>query len=120
MLQSSLIHLDQKNFRDELLRSKGVVVVEFTSAACAPCRTMDSLLEELSAQYGEQIRFVRLDVQENFDIALDYNIIATPTLLIFKNSELVSKFVGLEDAETIRSRIESMILQIKPTSTDQD
>ena len=110
MLQLSVIHLDQKNFRDELLRSKGILVIEFASAACAPCQTMDSLLEELSAQYGEQIRFVRLDVQENFDIALDYHIIATPTLLIFKNSEMVDKLVGLEDAETIRSRIENLIL----------
>lgn len=88
------------NFSSEVLDFSGVVVVDFFATWCGPCRMLTPILEELEDELKD-VKFVKIDIDEAEDIAADYDIMSVPTLLLFKNGDVVSTCVG----STSKSRV---------------
>lgn len=88
------------NFSSEVLDFSGVVVVDFFATWCGPCRMLTPILEELEEELKD-VKFVKIDIDEAEDIAADYDIMSVPTLLLFKNGDVVSTCVG----STSKSRV---------------
>ncbi|MBR4775829.1 MAG: thioredoxin [Bacteroidales bacterium] len=78
----------------ELLESEKLVIVDFWATWCGPCRMLTPILDEVEEEMPEQIQVVKVNVDDADDVAAQYRIMSIPTLLFFKNGEIVDKTVG--------------------------
>ena len=81
-------------FEAEVLKSSNPVVVDFWAEWCGPCRMIAPALEEIAGSMGEKVKIVKLNVDENPNVAQKYGIMSIPTLMIFKNGEMASRQIG--------------------------
>ncbi len=102
--QQGVITLNSDNFH-EFISSHGNVVVDCWAEWCYPCRVVSPIVEELARQYSGKISFAKLNVDENPDIAAEFGIMGIPTLLVFKNGQLVDSIVGALPKKLLEQRI---------------
>ena len=79
---------------DELLQSEKLVIVDFWATWCGPCRMLSPLLDEVAAEMEDQVEVVKVNVDDADEIAMRYRIMSIPTLLFFKNGQMVDRSVG--------------------------
>lgn len=94
----SVAHITQDNFQKEVLDSKGVVFVDFYADWCGPCKVTEPIVEELAKENAE-IKFLKVDVDANPQLATQYSIFSIPTFMIFKDGKMVSQLVGARGKE---------------------
>ena len=95
-----------QNFEQEVTNSKLPVVIDVFATWCGPCKMMMPLFEDLSKEMSEQYKFLKLNIDEERDIAIQYNVSSIPTLLFVKDGKLVAKETGYMNKEALRSKIE--------------
>ena len=105
----STIILNDGNFEKEVKESTLPVLVDFWAEWCTPCRLIGPMVEKLSEEYGDKIKVGRLNVDEAPNTSSTFRIEAIPTLLIFKNGEVVNKIVGLTPYNVLESKIKSYL-----------
>ncbi len=89
-----VIHLNDDNFKEEVLKSNISVLVDFWAAWCGPCRIIAPILDEIAGEYVGKIKVTKLNVDDNPNTAAQYDILSIPTLILFKNGEVQKKLVG--------------------------
>lgn len=94
---------------DELLGSNKVVVADFWATWCGPCKAMGPSIDELSAEYEGQALIGKVDVEENNDLAEKYAIRSVPTIIFFKDGEMIDKMVGLQSKAVLESKIKALL-----------
>lgn len=82
------------DFESVVLKASKPVLVDFWASWCGPCRMLGPVIEELAAQYGDKVDFVKINVDENPETPRKYNIRGIPTLILFKNGEAINTTVG--------------------------
>ena len=103
---SNVIDVNSKIFEIEVLNSDIPVVVDFWAVWCGPCRKLGPVVDEIAKDYEGRVKFAKLNVEQDKDIAKQYSISGIPCLLIFKNGEPIERMVGLMPKSTIVSNIE--------------
>jgi thioredoxin 1 len=93
MTTSSLIKTTDDRFEVDVLESDVPVLVDFWASWCAPCRIMNPILEELAGE-REDLRIVKVDMDDNQRTAMRYDVMAAPTFMLFKHGQPVLKLVG--------------------------
>lgn len=101
-------YVNEENFSQEVLSYEGIVLVDFYTDWCPPCKMLSPILEELSNDNNLKAKIVKLNIDENNKIAMDYTITSVPTIIYFKSGKIMAKVVGFEDKETILKRIENI------------
>lgn len=94
---------DQNEFDKEI--EKGLVVVDFFATWCGPCRMLAPILEDVS-ENRDDATFLKVDVDENYELAKSFGIMSVPTVLFFKDGNLVDKSIGLINSEKINQFID--------------
>ena len=79
---------------DELLQSEKLVIVDFWATWCGPCRMLSPLLDEVEAEMEDKVEVVKVNVDDADEVAMRYRIMSIPTLLFFKNGQMVDRSVG--------------------------
>jgi thioredoxin 1 len=92
-LTGSIIDVTEGTFDVEVLESETPVIVDFWAPWCGPCRVVSPILEELNTE-REDLRVVKVNVDENQAIAARYDILSIPTMILFKNGEIAKKVIG--------------------------
>ena len=100
--------LNNDNFTTEIENSDKVVIVDFFATWCGPCKMLTPIFEELSNTM-EAVDFVKVDIDKSLDIAREYNISSVPTMMIFKNGEVVDKIVGFVPKINIESKLRAQL-----------
>ena len=90
---------------DELLQSEKLVIVDFWATWCGPCRMLSPLLDEVEAEMEDQVEVVKVNVDDADEIAMRYRIMSIPTLLFFKNGQMVDRSVGAMPKSTLVDKI---------------
>ena len=98
-----------KQFESEVLNSANPVFVDFWAEWCGPCRAVSPAVEELSGEYKDKVNFVKVNVDQNNQIAEKYNIFSIPTLAIFEDGEVIAQTVGAVSKDKIRAYIDSNV-----------
>ncbi len=101
-----MVEFTDSNFKQEVLAADKPVLVDFWAPWCAPCRMLAPTIEELASEYDGKINVGKLNVDENAQIAGQFNIRGIPTLLLFKDGAVVDQMVGASPKENIARMIE--------------
>ena len=83
-----------QEFEDQVLKSTRPTLVDFWATWCAPCRAVAPVVEELAGQYGQQVNFRKLDIDNNPKVPMKYGIKGIPTLMLFKDGKVLDQLVG--------------------------
>ena len=94
----AVITITEQNFEEEVMKSSVPVLVDFWAPWCGPCRMQGPVIEELSDE-EKDVKFGKLNVDENLSLAMKYGVSSIPTLMVFKDGEAVSTAVGLQTKE---------------------
>ena len=98
------LELSSKNFK-EILDSNEKVLVDFYADWCGPCKMMAPVVEELAEELNGVAKVGKVNVDNNQDLAMQFNVMSIPTLIIFKNGEAVKRFVGVTDKQDLINAI---------------
>jgi len=104
----SEVVFSDKNFQDEVLKWKGLVMVDFFATWCGPCKMMAPAVERLAKAYEGTVKIGKLDVDENPDVSQKYEIQSIPTTIFFKDGEMVDKLVGFQSEEALKKRLDTL------------
>jgi len=94
------IHVTTDNFEDEVLKKEGTVLVDFWATWCGPCKILSPIVEELAEELT-QVKICKVNVDEQGALAEKYSVMSIPTLLVFKNGEVVNKSIGAKPKSDI-------------------
>lgn len=92
-----------------VLQAKEPVLVDFWAVWCGPCRMLAPTVEEIAGEYAGRLKVFKLNTDDNQEIASRYQIMGIPTLLFFKNGDLVDKVVGVVPKRQIKERVDAML-----------
>ncbi|KKM09263.1 thioredoxin [Clostridiales bacterium PH28_bin88] len=102
-------HVSDHNFRSEVLESKVPVIVDFWAEWCGPCRMMAPVLEDVARDYGEGVKVVKLNVDENQVTAFQYGIMSIPTLGVFQGGQEVDRVIGYMPKEQLKRALNQVL-----------
>jgi thioredoxin 1 len=103
------VELTDSNFQELVLNSDKPVLVDFWAAWCGPCRMLGPIIEELHDDFQGKAIVGKVDVDNNQQVSMDYGIRNIPTVLIFKNGEVVDKFVGVAPKASIAEKLNAYL-----------
>ncbi|MCL5094615.1 MAG: thioredoxin [Candidatus Marsarchaeota archaeon] len=101
----SVKEINEKNFEQEVLKSDTPVVIDFWAEWCGPCRMFSPIFDELSEDYKD-VKFMKLNVDNNEEIARRYNIMSIPTTMIFKDGKIKGMMIGAVPKNNIKKFID--------------
>ncbi len=107
MSAGKYVELTDQNFQSEVLDSENVVLVDFWAAWCAPCRIMEPIVEELAVDYHGKAKIAKMDVDVHQMAAAQYGIRGIPTMLIFKEGQVVDQVVGAVPKQVVENKLQA-------------
>ena len=90
----SLTHTTDKTFDQDVLQSNIPVLLDFWAEWCGPCKMIGPLLGELSEEYADKIKIIKLNVDENNNVPIKYGVRSIPTLILFKDGQVQAQHIG--------------------------
>lgn len=115
-MATKVAQADAGNWEVEVLRSSQLVMVDFWAVWCGPCQMVGPIVEELAQEYNGKLKVMKLNTDEAPEVAGRYQIMSIPTILFFKEGQLVEKIVGARPKHQFKQVIDSLLSQSSATA----
>lgn len=99
---------DEKNFEESVLKKGHPVLVDFWAEWCGPCRALSPVLDDVASELGDKASIVKVNVDENRELAQQYGVRSIPTLIFFKEGEVAKTLIGGQSKEEIKKTLEEL------------
>lgn len=96
---------NEENFEDQVINSEKTTIVDFYADWCGPCKMMSPVIDTIAEENAENIKVGKVNVDENQELAMKYNVMSIPTIIIFKNGNIAKTFVGVTPKQEIEEVI---------------
>ena len=106
---SKYITATEANFKSEVLESSQPVLVDFWAEWCGPCKMIAPAIEELASEFDGKAKVVKVNVDDEQSVAMEYGIRSIPTLLFFHNGKVVDQVVGAQPKEALAKKLEGLV-----------
>jgi thioredoxin 1 len=106
MASDKIVTLTAENFATEVAKSAVPVLVDFWAEWCGPCKAIAPLLEELAEEYNGRVKIGKVNIDDHQGLALQYNVRAIPTLLLFKQGQVVEQIVGMRSKRDLKAGLD--------------
>ncbi len=101
-----MLDVTVNTFTSEIINTTGVTLVDFWAPWCGPCRMVSPILEQIAKEQAARLRVAKVNIDENPELASNYGVMSIPTMLIFKDGEVVDEFVGALPKRAIERKLE--------------
>ena len=115
-MAAQVMKVDEGSWDAEVMKAPGLVMVDFWAVWCGPCQMVAPILDELANEYAGKLRVMKLNTDENPEIAGRYQVMSIPTILFFKNGQAVEKLVGARPKRQFKEVIDSLLTQSSATA----
>jgi thioredoxin len=106
---NGITHINERDFEGAVLKSITPTVVDFYADWCGPCRMVGPVIESLSQEYAGRANFAKVNTDENQGLAVRYEVMSIPTVMIFKNGSVAERIVGAAQAEVYRRKLNAVL-----------
>ncbi|MFT4538903.1 MAG: thioredoxin 1 [Planctomycetota bacterium] len=103
---SNALDVTDSTWESAVLQSETPVLVDFWAPWCGPCRTMGPYIDKLAEEYGERLKVVKLNTQDNPEVPAKYGIVSIPTFLLIKGGEVEKQIVGAQKYDALKGAVE--------------
>lgn len=104
-----MLNITKSNFEKEVVSSEIPVVLDFWATWCGPCKMLSPVLDELAAAYSDRVRFCKVNVDDEPELAARFGIASIPTLIFFKNGEILKKTVGYREKDELEETLKELL-----------
>jgi thioredoxin 1 len=108
-MSEGLLEVTTDSWEKEVIGSSGLVMIDFWAVWCGPCRIIAPTVEELSKEYTGKIKVMKLNTDENPEVATKYQIMGIPTIMFFKDGQKVDQVVGAIPKPQLKAKIDSLL-----------
>jgi len=115
-MAETTLHLTEASFDAEIGKHKEVLMVDFWAVWCGPCQMVAPIVDELAVEYADKVKVMKLNTDENPEIAGKYQVMSIPTILIFKNGQPVERLVGAMPKRKFKEVLDSLLAQTSKTA----
>ena len=106
---ADITELSSSNFEQEVLQSSQPVLVDFWAPWCGPCRMIGPVVEELAGENADSLKVAKINIDEAQDVASTYGVSSIPTLMIFKNGDVIDRFVGVQPKNRLQEAVDQAV-----------
>ena len=108
MDNSATLTIDENNFESEVTKSDKPVLVDFWAEWCGPCKMIAPVLDEIAKEKGSAVKVAKVNIDDNQSLSFRFNVRAIPTLLFFKNGQVVDQVTGMTSKKDLLGRLEAI------------
>jgi thioredoxin 1 len=105
-MSGPVAEVTDNNFQAEVIESEVPVLVDFWAPWCGPCRRVSPVVEEIASERGEALKVVKLNIDENQETAVKFNVMSIPTLMLFKHGEVAKTVIGAYPKKKLEEELE--------------
>lgn len=108
-MAEGMIEATTANWDTEVLKAQVLVMIDFWAPWCGPCRMISPTVEELAKEYGGKVKVMKLNTDENSEIASRYKIMGIPTIMFFKDGSKLDQIVGVVPKQQLKAKLDSLL-----------
>ena len=105
-MAGTIAEVTDTNFQAEVIESDVPVLVDFWAPWCGPCRMVAPVVEEIASERGDQLKVVKMNIDENQNTAVQFNVLSIPTLMLFRNGEVAKTVIGAYPKGKLEAELE--------------
>jgi thioredoxin 1 len=102
-------HIENNQITREVLHNEKLVIIDFFASWCMPCQMLAPVYDKMDKKYGDRAEFFKVNIDENQDVSMRYNVQSVPTILFFKDGQQIERQVGYMDENEFSEIIESLV-----------
>jgi thioredoxin 1 len=109
MAADNVLELTDQNFEQEVLKSESPALVDFWAEWCMPCKMLAPTIDELATEFAGKVKVGKVDTDTHRDISVQFGISSIPTIILFKDGQMVKKFVGLQSKGDLKAALNELL-----------
>ncbi len=108
-MSETVLQIQGNMFQEEVVKAGTPVVVDFYADWCGPCKVIEPIMHQLSKEYDGKVKFVKIDTDDNQELAMQFGIMSIPTVMFFSNGKVEDIVIGAVPAAVLKTKLDSLL-----------